>query len=227
MAQGHNVIHLIADSDINWEKLIPFGIFIVIWVGAAISSAIKKISQQAARNRALRPAPTHPAGSPTARSAFRALARKPIATRQAKRAPQSTQPRITAPARPRIDRTAPAIVQQAQALAQMWAPVEEVPFARVEQPIAQPQPRAVPEYRPPVSTVSAIEARTIEAQRVSDARSDSSSEGGISTGASAGGPKVTARKLNAWLRPPTLREQFILTEIFQPPLALRPPNHIS
>ncbi len=32
---------------------------------------------------------------------------------------------------------------------------------------------------------------------------------------------VDARGMSAWLRPHTLRAQFILTEIFQPPLALR------
>jgi len=32
---------------------------------------------------------------------------------------------------------------------------------------------------------------------------------------------VTATALNAWLRPATLRQQFILTEVLQPPLALR------
>jgi hypothetical protein len=33
--------------------------------------------------------------------------------------------------------------------------------------------------------------------------------------------KVNAPALHTWLRPGTLRQQFILTEIFQPPLALR------
>lgn len=36
----------------------------------------------------------------------------------------------------------------------------------------------------------------------------------------------TAAALNGWLRPETLRKQFILTEILQPPLALRD-NHLK
>lgn len=34
-------------------------------------------------------------------------------------------------------------------------------------------------------------------------------------------PTVGARALNQWLRPPILRQQFILTEILLPPVALR------
>lgn len=37
-------------------------------------------------------------------------------------------------------------------------------------------------------------------------------------------PQLNARSLALWLRPQTLRTQFILTEIIQPPLALRPPD---
>jgi hypothetical protein len=37
---------------------------------------------------------------------------------------------------------------------------------------------------------------------------------------------VDAKVLVRWLRPQTLRSQFILTEIFQPPIALRD-NHLS
>ena len=33
---------------------------------------------------------------------------------------------------------------------------------------------------------------------------------------------VNAQSLNKWLRPATLRQQFMLTEVLQPPLALRP-----
>jgi len=35
---------------------------------------------------------------------------------------------------------------------------------------------------------------------------------------------VSAASLRRWLRPEVMRNQFILTEIFQPPLALRPPG---
>jgi hypothetical protein len=36
---------------------------------------------------------------------------------------------------------------------------------------------------------------------------------------------VNAESLHGWLRPETLRQQFMLTEVLQPPLALREPRH--
>ncbi len=229
MPRGRNVIHHLADSDIAWEKLIPFGIFVVIWVGAAIASGVKKVSQQAAKSRqASMRTPT--TSYPTATAIPRAAVRKPVSPLKSKRAGPA-RARLQGGKRPPIDRGQPAIVQQAEALARMFAPTPP-PLARMVAPAparvrvesyAPPQPVEVAQ---PLATVSAIEARTIEAQRVSDARSDSSSEGETSTGAAARGPKVTAKALSAWLRPPTLREQFILTEIFQPPIALRPHERI-
>jgi hypothetical protein len=37
-------------------------------------------------------------------------------------------------------------------------------------------------------------------------------------------PRVGASELRNWLKPATMRQQFIVTEILQPPLALRPPR---
>ena len=37
----------------------------------------------------------------------------------------------------------------------------------------------------------------------------------------ARGSSTTAVALHAWLKPATLRQQFILTEVLQPPLAMR------
>jgi hypothetical protein len=50
---------------------------------------------------------------------------------------------------------------------------------------------------------------------------------GVLTSPATGAPAakaptaVDAKAMSGWLRPATLRQQFILTEIFQPPLALR------
>jgi hypothetical protein len=41
---------------------------------------------------------------------------------------------------------------------------------------------------------------------------------------SADGRGVNAPAIARWAKPSTLRQQFILTEIFQPPLALREPK---
>ena len=40
----------------------------------------------------------------------------------------------------------------------------------------------------------------------------------------APGQRASATTVSRWLNPTTLRQQFILTEIFQPPLGLRDPD---
>jgi hypothetical protein len=39
-------------------------------------------------------------------------------------------------------------------------------------------------------------------------------------------PAASAASIKAWMRPTTLRRQFILTELLQPPLAMREPRHL-
>ncbi|HEY0910627.1 MAG TPA: hypothetical protein VGD75_10405, partial [Bradyrhizobium sp.] len=123
------MIHLIADNEIAWEKLIPFGIFGVIWVGAAIASGVKKASQQAAKSRQAA-ARTPTTSYPTAAAMPRAVLRKPVSPLKAKRASRA---RMDGGVRPQIDRGAPAIVQQAEALARMFAPTPP-PMARMVAP---------------------------------------------------------------------------------------------
>jgi hypothetical protein len=219
---GADVKFFLADSDVAWDKLVPIGIFAVIWVVGAIASAVKKASQQTTR---ITPAPP-PANAPTrialpvARQGQNelanqsAIARKQAALRQKQAALR--QKRILT----RLDPGAPAIVQQAESLAAIFGPP---PAAQRNPP--EPAPQIV--VSPPVAKLSAIESRTVEAMRVSDARAATSLSGDTPAAAPAGGPRVTSKALAAWLRPPTLRDQFILTEIFQPPLALRRRDHVS
>lgn len=48
--------------------------------------------------------------------------------------------------------------------------------------------------------------------------------GGTESRPAAKAPPVDARALRRWLTPATLRSQFMLTEVLQPPLALREPR---
>jgi hypothetical protein len=69
-----------------------------------------------------------------------------------------------------------------------------------------------------VSTAAAIESIATVARRSTPIASPTSSERApVSANATA---------LRAWLQPKTLRQQFMLTEVFQPPLALRDPDQL-
>ncbi len=208
---------MLADSEIAWTKLIPFGIFVLIWVFSAFASVVKKAREQSrlrSQQARIVPTPLQTRSRPGDSRAGPSAQRRP---RQVVLTPQARM-------RPQIDRGQPAIVQQALALAQMFGTPRPPPAPRPPQlPRRTPAVAAasVVENPLPVANVSAIEARTAKAMRASDARASESSEGTEGSVAHETGPKVTAWALSAWLRPPTLRDQFILTEIFQPPLALR------
>lgn len=62
-------------------------------------------------------------------------------------------------------------------------------------------PPAVPAAAPPLAAVAPVKSKTRELQ------------------------SVNAAALHRWLTPQTLRRQFILTEVLQPPLTLRDSDH--
>ncbi len=97
------------------------------------------------------------------------------------------------------------------------APATRAPVQPKRFPVKSPRPvarRAAPslassstsEVEPSSAARAPVAATEISAQPVAPSRR--------STG-------VTAGALHLWLKPSTLRQQFILTEVFQPPLALR------
>jgi hypothetical protein len=93
----------------------------------------------------------------------------------------------------------PSSVLNAPAMRQMQRrakPAARVPAARV--PVAPPLPAA-----PRAAAMAAAPAATVNRGRSGDA------------------PVVTASVIRRWATPTRLQQQFILTEIFQPPLALR------
>jgi hypothetical protein len=107
----------------------------------------------------------------------------------------------------------PAPVQARPRVAQRRAPVAPPPIKRLFQrrppPIPNRPPQAPPREPEPVmmQLAEAPPPRTQAAQRVV-ARS------------------ATAASLNRWLNPKTLQQQFMLTEVFQPPVTLRE-SHLS
>lgn len=97
---------------------------------------------------------------------------------------------------------------QAQQLEWGGSPQPPGPRARAHVPPPAPRPRPVVADKPPEVAGGGL-------------------AGGSSAPAPARGqsaPVATARSLAQWMRPETLRSQFILTEILKPPLALRPPR---
>lgn len=102
--------------------------------------------------------------------------------------------------------------------------------ARVNRPVPQPvrkqRPAPIPVKRkavkvpapPPRTEVAAIASSLLQASAASIAKTEIQSP---PSRPSLSRPSATAPALAQWLRPETLRTQFILTEILQPPLALR------
>lgn len=98
------------------------------------------------------------------------------------------------------------------------APVYRAPPAPPRKPPPVPQQQRQPKQKkqkkapkPPIVVAQQVEEATT--QRVFAAQSPVRSKQATAN--------VDADQLRNWLRPQTLREQFILTEILQPPLALR------
>ena len=90
---------------------------------------------------------------------------------------------------------------------------------RAPKPPRQPaqRSRAVP-VPPPVPVAQASSESTTE--RVAATEIATRKKG------AAHAPGANATAVARWLRPDTLRQQFILTEILQPPLALREPRDV-
>ncbi len=103
-------------------------------------------------------------------------------------------------------------------------PVPKRPAPKPPRPVSVapplPQTHAVSE---PAQTVesTALSAGTAFARHSDIADTEITSETKSAT-SSAKTPLASARAISGWLNPGTLRSQFILTEILQPPLAMRP-----
>ncbi len=100
------------------------------------------------------------------------------------------------PRPPPRPKAAPKKLQVRPALKAVAQPVRPPPA-----PVAKPKPVAAPEFSVPVVEKSAL--------------------GSISNVARSKSVGAKAPAIRKWLTPETLRKQFILTELFRPPVALR------
>jgi hypothetical protein len=82
------------------------------------------------------------------------------------------------------------------------------------------RPQAQRAAEPALPMLELAEAEGSTAPIASTAISGARRAGG--GGGGGGGTSANAATLRQWLTPQTLRSQYILTEILQPPLALRP-----
>jgi hypothetical protein len=190
------VQHILAES-IDGQVRIIFWLFVVaIWAISAIAGKIKK-SSQAQRERLLAVRRSIQQSQQMAKQNV-AKARPPVqlAPEGARRIPP---PRVTQ--RPPVGkRTAPRPV----------ANYKGIPKA-AKRPVLVPPPLPLPARAKP-------RAPEVELEEIAPAtpRVVSSSAPPVTVGATA---------IRRWLKPSTLRQQFILTELFQAPLSLRE-NHL-
>lgn len=195
---------ILAASDEGIGRLIMFGIVVVIWIIGAISSAIKKQREEWKRRREMQ-MPRMPQPS---------AARMPAPVR-GRPIPQPAQPvdsRITWPPIPAL-RNVPAQPPQApQRNKQMLGRQGKKKKSKSPPPL--PVPRGPQLAQPAVLPLPASK-RTIESTAIGQGESRRATQ---TTGADAAA-------IRRWLTPQTLRTQFILTEVLQPPVAIRPDRH--
>jgi hypothetical protein len=187
---------ILADSEDVPVKLIIFLIALVWWGISALAKMIKGGSAaQKERLRQVREAIERSQG---------AARQQPQQYAPAKRPPVQLAPgvarRVPPPVRPK-QRRAPARVP---------VPTARRPATNYNA-MAQAKPR--PAQAPPPLPAPA------QAQTPTKFAPQSAPPAPISTSRRAA--TVGALAINKWLKPATLRQQFILTELFQPPLALR------
>jgi hypothetical protein len=90
-------------------------------------------------------------------------------------------------------------------------------------PAARETKRSAPRNAPPPIPAARV-VQSVVGSLVTGKRDIAATEiRGVGEGPkSTAKPTVNAESLHRWLRPETLRQQFMLTEVLQPPLALRP-----
>jgi hypothetical protein len=176
------------------------GILLVIWTLSAIATWANK-QQDAERRRRVR----------------EQMARAGITPQQPARRISpgiaARFPDVLAP--PQIARRAP--VRQAPRPAPVRAPMKKHP----PRPAAKPARRAAANV-PQAIVRQAPVAQQQQPQHTTMAQLAAAPAMVARSASAAPGLKANATVLGRWLRPATLQQQFILTEIFQPPIALRP-----
>ncbi len=219
---------LAADDGEGLMKLVFFVIFGIIWgISAIVSWVNKKAQQQRARGEIAGAiqrtidqqqqmnvrAPRRPIAGATAQPRPSSRSAPPPPQRATSIAPglADRYPDVMLPPAPQPPRAAPSRSRQ----------TPQVPSSRVPvPPQLQPQRRAAAKQSKrrfsapaPVQPVQVVEERSTVVRTEPRTR-----ESELKRPAP---PTVTALSVATWLKPQTMRSQFILTEILQPPLALR------
>lgn len=209
--------HILSDAEL--EKVVGFVVIAIIWGIGAMASTIKKANEEAKRRAQQRakgatPSAARQAAQTTSRPQ---AAAKAMQTTRRQSARLNPPPRVSQPARlsqtarvaqpPRRQMPAmrlvgypPAIVQKAAQLARMSSP----------KPVVAPAPAR--------QLVSGLVQGRVAAARQSPAIAAPAAD---QRATDAAPRSANAPALRRWLRPATLRQQFILSEIFQPTVALR------
>jgi len=193
--------YILADSDVNWPKIIFGIIFVIIWGISALVSWINKLQQEAKRRQVRQQLERSAGRMPQQQQQQRQQPRQPvrIAEGLAKRFPDVLLP--PAPMPP------PPLPQQRRPMPPPRVPLPPKPARRAPK---QPR-RAAP-----------VQAEQLPVLEEEVPLTTIASQAPITSPTRAAKPAVDAQALATWLRPATLQKQFMLTEILQPPLGLRP-----
>lgn len=195
-----DVGNILAAPEDNTMKIV-FGVAVgVFWVIAQIASALGKKKEQAKRERV--------------RLELERNAHQ-------RRGPDWDQVAQTPPPPPpQVNRSLPPAPPPYQSAPQ-YPPVPPRPPQQQQQrqaqrPQRQPKPPKLPKKKkqpppPPAPVLEEVEETRRTVLESAEQRAQRE-------------PRVGARELRTWLNPSTMRQQFIVTEILQPPLTLRPPR---
>lgn len=187
--------NILAAPEDNTMKIV-FGVAVgVFWVIAQIASALGKKKEQAKRER---------------------VRQELERNAQQRRGPDWDQVANTPPPPP-VNRPVPPMPPPYQQSAPQYPPVPAQREQRqAQRPQKQPKPPKLPKKKkqPPPPPVPVLEEVEVTHRTVPE----------LATTQKAREPRVGASELQTWLKPATMRQQFIVTEILQPPLAMRPPR---
>lgn len=192
--------NILAAPEDNTMKIV-FGVAVgVFWVIAQIASALGKKKEQAKRERV--------------RQEFERNA-------QQRRGPDWDQIANTPPPPPPpVNRPVPPPYQQQFPSAPQYPTVPprspQQQRHQAQRPPKQPKPPKLPKKKklPPPPPVPVLE----------EAEETHRTVPGTAQVQKQVEPRVGATELRNWLKPATMRQQFIVTEILQPPLTMRPPR---
>jgi hypothetical protein len=202
---------ILAEMEIS-PKFIFGMIFLFIWLVSAFVSWVNK-QQQQARQRRLRLE-----AEVAARIGHRPTPPPPLARQQ-------PMPQAPASARRPPQRIAEGIAQRFPDVLLPPAP-PPIPQQQRQRPAPPPPPRPAQQRRPakqqPRRAVPSLPTQPLVELTPADAPYVNITQPATRTKA----PTVDADAIHAWMTPATLRQQFILTELLQPPLAMRDePDH--